>query len=59
MEDKYLYESFSAESGAFDRDFSGYLNRMRADGWKVKNCSVCHSEGGGKITSSCLFKKHH
>jgi hypothetical protein len=25
----------------------------------VKNCSVCHSGEGGKIASSCLFKKHH
>ena len=59
MEGKYLYETFSAASGAFDGEFTRYLNGKREDGWKVKHCSVCHGEEEGKMWRACLFKRHH
>lgn len=58
MEETYKYETFGSEAGVFDREFSGYLNRMRQEGWKVKSCSFCHGGADGKRWSSCIFKKH-
>jgi hypothetical protein len=40
MEEVYRYETFGADSGVFDREFTFYLNRMRSEGWKVKSCSA-------------------
>ena len=40
MEKVYRYETFGADSGVFDREFTFYLNPMRSEGWKVKSCSA-------------------
>ncbi len=58
MDDRYLFETFGADPGIFDRDFTGFLNGKRRDGWKVKECSYCHGGEGEKTYASCLFKKH-
>jgi hypothetical protein len=57
MEKEYLYETFSAESGRFDEEFTNYLNTKRRDFWKVKHCSFCHDNPGGKLWASCIFKR--
>lgn len=56
MEDKYKFETFSAESANFDQEFSNFLN-SKADSWKVKTCSYCHDNDMKKLYASCIFKK--
>jgi hypothetical protein len=56
MEESYLYESFAADRGAFDSEFTSYINAKRRDHWKVKQCSFCHQDDG-KTWASCLFKR--
>ncbi len=58
MGDRYLFETFRADSSAFDGDFTNYLNSKRRDHWKVKNCSFSSAGEGGKMCASCLFKRH-
>lgn len=56
MEDKYRFETFSADASSFDTEFSGFLNSKYGEGWKVKSCTYCHD--AGKTFASCLFKNH-
>lgn len=57
MEDKYKFETFSADAGSFDREFSSFLNGKSREDWKVKSCSYCHSNDNLKVYASCLFKR--
>ena len=56
MEDKYMFETFKADAGSFDREFSGFLNGKSRE-WKVKSCSYCHDDVGQKTYASCIFKR--
>jgi hypothetical protein len=56
MEDKYMFETFKADAGSFDREFSGFLNAKSSE-WKVKSCSYCHDDVGKKTYASCIFKR--
>jgi hypothetical protein len=58
MEKKYNYESFNAEKGNFDREFTEYLNQKRVDHWKVKDCTYCHDTEHDRMWASCIFKRH-
>jgi hypothetical protein len=57
MEDQYKFETFSADSGSFDQDFSRFLNSKFSDSWKVKTCTYCHDNDGKKLWASCIFKR--
>lgn len=57
MEEAYRYETFGADAGVFDAEFTKYLNKMRDSGWKVKTCTFCHGGIDGKTWSSCIFKR--
>lgn len=57
MEDRYKFETFSADSGSFDHDFSSFLNSRLSDSWKVKSCSYCHDNDMKKLWASCIFKR--
>ncbi|MDR3567424.1 MAG: hypothetical protein P4L43_05280 [Syntrophobacteraceae bacterium] len=56
MEDTYMFETFKADAGSFDREFTSFLNGKSGD-WKVKSCSYCHDDVGRKTYASCIFKK--
>ncbi|MCE5333780.1 MAG: hypothetical protein LLG06_04240 [Desulfobacteraceae bacterium] len=56
MEDQYKFETFSADAGSFDQEFSSFLNGKSSE-WKVKNCTYCHSNDNLKVYASCLFKR--
>ena len=55
--DRYIFESFSADFEGFDGLFSDFVNKKYEDGWKYKDCEY-HDEGG-KRQAYCLFKKHY
>ena len=57
MDSRYTFETFSSESGSFDREFTNYLNNKAKENWKVKHCSYCHDSIGSKMSASCLFKR--
>ncbi len=57
MNDKYKFETFSADSASFDQDFSNYLNSQSKEAWKVKTCSYCHDNDTRKLWASCIFKR--
>lgn len=58
MEHEYHFETFGDDTSAFDTGFTDFLNRKRTEGWKVKNCYMCHGGEGGKTYASCIFKRH-
>ena len=55
MEDRYDFESFSADENSFDRMFSDFINRKYRDGWKYKDCHY-HMDGNMR-RAYCLFKR--
>ncbi len=57
MKGEYLYESFSAESSKFDKNFTNFLNSKRKDHWKVNDCSFCHDDDNTKTWASCIFER--
>lgn len=57
MSYSYKYETFRANSGAFDKDFTAYLNERAEKNWRVKNCSYCHGADSKKIYASCMFER--
>lgn len=57
MSYRYNYETFRAKSGAFDKDFTAYLNERANDGWRVKDCSYCHGSESKKVYASCMFER--
>lgn len=56
MEDKYKFETFSADFGSFDEEFTKFLNG-KSESWKVKSCSYCHDDATKKLFASCIFKR--
>ncbi|MFP5214209.1 MAG: hypothetical protein ACLGPL_12615 [Acidobacteriota bacterium] len=56
MDGEYLFETFSADVGDFDQEFTNYLNGKKGQNWKVKNCTFCHDTDNRKTFASCLFK---
>jgi len=52
--DRYLFETFEADNSAFDSEFSQFLNRKYASGWKYKNCQF--DSGANRRWAYCLFK---
>ncbi len=59
MEHEYHFETFAGDGLAFDTAFTDFLNRKRAEGWKVKDCYVCRGGEGSRTYASCIFKRHH
>ncbi|MGA2404763.1 MAG: hypothetical protein ABSG91_24190 [Syntrophobacteraceae bacterium] len=57
MEDDYKFETFKADAGSFDREFTSFLNSKSSESWKVKSCSYCHDDVGKKTYASCIFKR--
>ncbi len=57
MEKKYLFETFSSDSGSFDREFTDFLNHKEKEKWEIKDCSYCHDALGSKMHASCLFRR--
>ncbi|MCK4908123.1 MAG: hypothetical protein KAS64_11260 [Spirochaetes bacterium] len=55
MENKYFFESFSADMDGFDGMFTDFINKKYVDGWKYKDCHY-HMEGNMR-RAYCLFKK--
>ncbi len=51
---RYSFETFQADSEAFDGQFTEFLNSKYNNGWKYKSCSFCRDES--KSYASCLFK---
>ena len=52
----YKYETFRADSGKFDQDFSTYLNERASQKWRVKQCNYCHGSSDGKLYASCMLR---
>jgi hypothetical protein len=57
MEKRYLFETFSSDSGSFDGEFTNFLNSKKMERWEVKECSYCHDTLGRKMYASCLFRR--
>ena len=57
MSYSYKYETFRADSGEFDRQFTAYLNERAGDHWRVKHCNYCHGSSDGKMYASCMFER--
>jgi hypothetical protein len=57
MKKRYLFETFSSDSGSFDLEFTDFLNTKETDRWEVQECSYCHDTLGSKMYASCLFKR--
>ena len=53
----YLYESFTSESGEFEKNFTDFLNTKLRDHWKVKSCTYCHDATAGRTSAGCIFKR--
>lgn len=53
--DRYLYETFEADSDDFDGQFSDYINGRFRNGWKYKSCHFEASKG--RRSAYCLFKR--
>ena len=53
----YKYETFRAQTGKFDKDFTAYLNERSADKWRVRHCNYCHGSSDGKVYASCMFER--
>jgi hypothetical protein len=53
----YKYETFRADDGKFNQDFSAYLNERASDNWRVMQCSYSHGCSDGKSYASCLFER--
>jgi len=53
MEKRYLFETFSSNSGSFDHEFTDFLNTKEMDSWEVQECSTL----GSKMYASCLFRR--
>jgi hypothetical protein len=54
-DNKYFFESFSADVSGFDGGFTDYINKKYVDGWKYKDCHYYME--GGKRFAYCLFKR--
>jgi hypothetical protein len=57
MEKRYLFETFSSDSGSFDHEFTDFLNSKEMNRWEVQECSYCHDTLGSTMYASCLFKR--
>ena len=57
MSFQYSYETFRADSGNFNKDFTQYLNERGSEKWRVKHCSYCHGTKDGKLYASCMFER--
>lgn len=55
--DRYSFESFSADVSGFDGRFTDFVNNKYDDGWKYKDCQ--YRDEGEKRQAYCLFKKHY
>ena len=55
--DRYFFESFSADFKGFDGLFTDFVNKKYSDGWKYKDCQY-HDEGDKRL-AYCLFKRWH
>jgi len=53
--EKYLFESFKADSSEFDHSFSEYLNNKHSAGWDYEDCQF-HMEGGTRH-AFCIFER--
>jgi hypothetical protein len=53
----YKYETFRADSGVFDREFTQYLNERASQEWRVRHCNYCHGSQDGKMHASCMFEQ--
>jgi len=54
---QYKYETFRADSGDFNKNFTSYLNERARDKWRVKDCSYCHGSDGNRVYASCMFER--
>ena len=54
--DKFLFESFKANSSEFDHSFSEYLNKKHSAGWDYEDCQY-YMEGGMRH-AYCVFERH-
>jgi hypothetical protein len=57
MEKRYMFETFSSDSGSFDGEFTDFLNSKEMGKWEVMECSYCHDTLGSKMYASCLFRR--
>lgn len=57
MSYSYKFETFRADSGAFDKEFTAYLNERAAKKWRVKDCSYSHGLESKKVYASCMFER--
>ncbi len=53
--EKYHFERFSSEVHSFDQNFSDFLNRKYAEGWKYKDCQYYKEAENGHAL--CVFKR--
>lgn len=57
MDYTYKYETFSAESGDFDKNFTNFLNERASKNWRVKQCNYCHDSSGERMHAACMFER--
>jgi hypothetical protein len=57
MNHTYKYETFRADAGDFDKQFTTYLNERAGDNWRVKHCNYCHGSTDSKMYAACMFER--